>query len=164
MKVSGSLYMHSTYSCTDNEYTCCTQVYAHSTVQIAVRGAQLTAVRDTFDITPSPPPAISTATGGGVSDGDLVLIVAGGGAGVAVCLSLLIVCVACCVVCHQKKRQSKKDKVKKSNKSSFSQLPRLRPTIVKVCVCICAHVCACLCNYSMYSVCERECEIMHHIM
>ena len=90
--------------------------------QIEVGGAPLTAVTDTFDITPSTPTHISTATGGGFSNGDLVLIVAGGGALLAICLSGLVVGVACCLICRQKKKENKVKRVS-SKRSSVDQFP-----------------------------------------
>ena len=97
--------------------------------QIEVGGVPLTAVRETFDITPSPPPTVSTATGDGPDNGDFVLILAGGGAVFAVGFSVLLVGVAWCLVCQQKKRRKRKDKVKKvGHNGSFSQFPRLQPT------------------------------------
>ena len=97
--------------------------------QIEVGGVTLTAVMNTFDITPSPPPTVSTATGGGVNSEHLVLILTGGGAAVAVCTSLFLLGLACCMVWRQKKKR-RKDKVTKVKKvNSFSQLPRLQPTV-----------------------------------
>ena len=97
----------------------------HANVQICT----CTAVMNTFDITPSPPPTVSTATGGGVNSEHVVLILTGGGAVVAVCTSLFLPGLACCMVWRQKKKR-RKDKVTKVKKvNSFSQLPRLQPTV-----------------------------------
>jgi hypothetical protein len=100
-------------------------------LSITVGGVPLTAVTESFDITPAPPPTVSTAAGGGAIDDNLVLILLTGGAGVAVGFSLVIVGVACCVWCRQKTRDKKGRVERLSGQSSFSQLPRLRP-VVKV--------------------------------
>ena len=110
-----------------------------SPAQIELEGTSLIVLSDTYDITPSPDP---TGAEEGIDDGDLVLIVAGGGAAVAVFLCLSIVCIVCCVVCcHGNKRKGKKG-TRWSERSSVSQLPRLRPSFkVSVCVCVCVCVC-----------------------
>ena len=90
--------------------------------QIEVGGAPLTAVTDTFDITPSTPTHVSTATGGGLSNGDLVLIVVGGGGLLAICLSGLVVGVACCLIYRQKRKEDKVKRVS-SKHSSVDQFP-----------------------------------------
>ena len=73
-------------------------------------------------LTPSTPTHVSTATGGGISDGDLVLIVAGGGGLFAICLSGLVVGVACCLICRQKRKEDKVKRVS-SKHSSVDQFP-----------------------------------------
>ena len=97
--------------------------------QIVVDGVPLTAVTESFDITPSPPPTPTMGTeGDGVSGRDLVLILVVGGASTAIVLSIAIICVACCIRCHHGNKGKGNKKGTMSGRSSLSQLPRLRPT------------------------------------
>ena len=129
-----SLHHHSTHYMVVHSVS---QYISHSLFppQIELEGTSLIVLSDTYDITPSPDP---TGAEEGIDDDDLVLIVAGGGAAVAVFLCLSIVCIVCCVVCCRSNKRKGKKGTKWSERSSVSQLPRLRPSFkVSVCVCVC---------------------------
>lgn len=103
----------------------------NATFQLEVEGVSLSAVPESFDITPSPPPTVSTGTEGGISDGSFILILLGAGGSATVILSILIMCCMCCKACYRGRGNPKLKKGATRSRNSLLQLPRLR-SVVKV--------------------------------
>lgn len=97
-----------------------------------MEGVSLSAVPESFNITPSPTSTVTTGTEGGVSDGNFILILLGAGGSAAVILSVLIMCFMCCKACYRGRGNPKVNKgATMSTRNSLSQLPRLR-SVIKV--------------------------------